>query len=179
MEEIIKLPYSEQVVAEELNRLLKKHGYSIYIPASRQQKGVDLIIHKNGTKKIARIQVKASRSYKDTSYKNFLLFGNFEGKYKKGDVDFYILFGLYSQYNPGAKVNSKKCYKHVFLCFAETEMSQFLAKIKTKKGTKDIFFGFGFNSEKEILLKRPDLGTNYSNFLLKDRIETLKSFFEK
>ena len=180
MEAIFTLPYSEYAVAEELNRILKKHGYSIYIPASRQQKGVDLIINKNATNNIARVQIKASRSYKGKKpYSNYLWFNNFEGRYKRGDVDFYILFGLYSQPGIEKGINSKNTWKSIFLCFNEAEMIKFLGGVKTKEGRRDAFFDFGFDSAKKIYATRYEKEKDVSDFLLEKKIGELKFFLDK
>ncbi|MBL7135865.1 MAG: hypothetical protein ISS81_04625 [Candidatus Marinimicrobia bacterium] len=46
MEGVFSLPYSEYEVINQLQKKLKKsEGYSFYIPTSRQQKGIDFIIH--------------------------------------------------------------------------------------------------------------------------------------
>jgi hypothetical protein len=159
---------------------LKKHGYSVYIPASRSQKGVDLIINKNATNNMARVQVKASRSYKgkgEKSHINYLWFRNFEGRYKKGDVDFYILFGLYPQPSIEKGVNSKNIWKSIFLCFNETEMFEFLAGVKTKGGRRDSFFGFSFDSAKKIHATKNEK-IDVSGFLLEKKIGELKFFLD-
>lgn len=42
MEPVSALPYSEYAVVNEFNRHFgKQDGFSIYVPASRQEKGVD------------------------------------------------------------------------------------------------------------------------------------------
>jgi len=180
MEATFSLPYSEYEVAEKLSRFLKPHGYSVYIPTSRQQKGVDLIINKNGTNKIARVQVKGSRTYKGVkNYEHYIWFVNFDKKYKKGDVDFYIFFCIYPQYNRKNSIDSKKHWKTLFLCFKEDEMFEFLKNAKTKKeGKRDSAFGFSFDSPKKIYATRYGKeGKDVSEFLLEKQIDKIKSFF--
>lgn len=66
MEPVFTLPYSEYAVANRLNDLFKtKDGYSLYVPASRQEEGVDLLLtsRNQGVTTTATIQVKASRTY--------------------------------------------------------------------------------------------------------------------
>ena len=47
-----------------MQKLLKKSdGFSFYIPTSRQQKGIDLLIHNSKNNKLLKAQVKSSRSY--------------------------------------------------------------------------------------------------------------------
>jgi len=46
MDGIFTLPYSEVYVAETLNHLFRpKEGYGVFIPSSRQQKGIDLLLY--------------------------------------------------------------------------------------------------------------------------------------
>jgi hypothetical protein len=181
MEAIFTLPYSEYVVAEKLNRIFKKTA-SVYIPTSRQQKGIDLIINKNSTNIIARVQIKASRSYKEENkkYSNYLWFNNFEGRYKEGNADFYILFGLYPLPSFKKDVDSECYWRSVFLCFNEKEMFKFLKGAKTKReGKRDTFFGFGFDSAKKIYATRYEKETDVSGFLLENKIDALKTFLDK
>jgi hypothetical protein len=65
MEGIITLPYSEYAVANKLNACFKKkEHYALFIPTSRQQKGIDLLLANLKSYKMATIQIKASRSYR-------------------------------------------------------------------------------------------------------------------
>jgi len=59
MDAIFTLPYTEYVVATYLQ---KKEGYSVQIPLSRQQKGIDLLVCSLQSRKAASIQVKSSRA---------------------------------------------------------------------------------------------------------------------
>ena len=64
MEPIFTISYSEYSVISELSHYLKKNdGYSLYIPASRQEKGVDFILRNSRSRKCVSFQVKGSRSY--------------------------------------------------------------------------------------------------------------------
>ena len=66
MEPVFSLPYSEFCVAQQIaNRLPASQGYSIYVPISRQQPGVDLILARRRCRPRSRgaIQVKSSRTY--------------------------------------------------------------------------------------------------------------------
>jgi hypothetical protein len=181
MENIITLPYSEYSVINKLNSLLKRKNCSIYIPVSRQQKGIDFIIHKNGTKNIARIQVKASRTYKgkqNSEYLYYLWFLNFIKKYKKNTADFYIIYGAYCEPNTRKRITSKKkIWNDLFLCFTDKEMYSFLKGIKMRTSNKpDKFFGIGFNSSNDIYLSRGFhylKNKNISKYILDNRIKDI------
>jgi hypothetical protein len=89
MEPVFTLQWPEFVVAERLRKLLPaKNGYSVLIPLSRQEKGIDLVLlrrNKSGQSFVITIQVKASRTYlppapkRETTiryqyYREFILF---------------------------------------------------------------------------------------------------------
>ncbi len=190
MEGIFTLPYSEYEVINQLQKKLKKsEGNSYYIPTSRQQKGIDFIIHNNKSNKLIRVQVKSSRSYvdkpkklksgkfKDIKYKYHLWFNNFLEKYNVNNADYYILFGLYPIYQQSKNIKSKSIFwKSIILCFSEKEIFDLLKKVKTKKEKKiDKFFGFGFNVEKNIFGTRGfEEDIDMSNFLLEAKLDELK-----
>jgi hypothetical protein len=193
MDGIFNLPYSEFEVINVIQRFLKKSdGYSAYVPVSRQQKGIDFIVHNSNTNKILRFQVKSSRTYiheakelkkgkiKPPKYKYNLWLNNFIDKYEKGHCDYYILFGLYPVYS--TEINIKdEFWKSILLCYDEKEMIEILEKIKTKKENKtDRFFSYGFNSGNEIFNERglkEDI--NATDHLLKNKITKIKLDLER
>ena len=66
MEPVFTLQWPEFVVAQKLQDMLGKDSYSVLIPLSRQEKGIDLaVLHQSttGKSKTLTIQVKASRTY--------------------------------------------------------------------------------------------------------------------
>ena len=187
MDPILTLPFSENMVINELEKKFnKRDGYSILIPSTRQQKGFDLLMYNNKTKKCLTIQVKGSRTYNPKPpknetiirYKNYTWFSKF--KIEKGLADFYILFGLFIT-NPTRKEKSRSVrkndwYDHVLMIFSEAEMIKFLSGLRLKTSDKaDSKFSFGFNDKKKIVLTR---GTkehvDYSEKLFSKRIIELK-----
>lgn len=194
MEGIFTLPYSEYEAIIQIQKKLKKaDGFSFYIPTSRQQKGIDFIIHNSNKNKFLRIQVKSSRSYldnpkttetgkvKNVKYKYNLWFNNFIDRYDKNNADYYILFGLFPVYSQENNIKSKTTFwKSLILCFNEKEMFDLLNKVKTKKEKKpDKFFGFGFNNDKHIFATRGFLNdVEVSEYLLNNRIDIIKNNFK-
>jgi hypothetical protein len=193
MDGIFNLPYSEFEVINAMQRLLKKSdGYSVYIPVSRQQKGIDFIVHNFLKNKLLRFQVKSSRTYiheakelkkgkiKLPKYKYNLWLNNFIDKYEKGRCDYYILFGLYPVYSTEKNIKDE-FWKNILLCYNENEMFAILEKIKTKKEEKtDRFFSYGFNTGNEIFNERglkEDI--NATEHLLKNKISQIKLDLEK
>ncbi len=164
MENIFTLPYSEYKVAEELQNVFPKNkGFALLVPMSRQQKGFDLLIYSNKSKKSATIQVKASRSWDHIptgkhKYDTNFWFGNI--KHVVGRADFYILFGVYEEYSKRKTLNkSRKPDKWIhnrMIVFTDKEMGKFINSLKTKKGKKESQFYFSFNKikPKEIFLTR-------------------------
>ena len=112
MEPVFTLQWPEFVVAERLQDLLpRKDGYSVLIPLSRQEKGIDLVVlrrSKSGQSFALTIQVKASRTYlpiapkrKNTiRYKYYTWFNRFDVPDR---ADFVILFGMYAPDLKGEK----------------------------------------------------------------------------
>jgi len=158
MNGIFTLPYSEFAVSNKLNDVFKRHDCAIYIPVNRQQRGVDLIIHRNDSLSVARVQVKSSRTYpgdEKRDYPYYLWLNNFSERYKKNAADFYIICGMYAVPNERKRITTKsKIWKEIFLCYNDGEMSRLLKSIKTKTGNKDSFFGYGFCSSREVYLDR-------------------------
>jgi len=159
MEPVFTIPYSEYAVINEFSRHLgKRAGFSIYIPASRQQKGVDFLLHNSRRNKCLRFQVKGSRCYPNDNPDNLrrlkytLWFNNFVKRYAPGEADFYVLFGLYPTYAVGKPIHSRRsCWRPLILCFADREMKDLLAKVLTKKEKKpDHFFYIEFDSPKAV-----------------------------
>jgi hypothetical protein len=184
MEPVFAIPYSEFAVAEELCRYLKKEqGFSAYLPMSRQQKGVDFLIHLQTTNKYARFQVKASRSYegfKNDPHQYNLWFNNFIEKYAEGLCDFYCLFGLYSNYAISRRITGKKDIWHpLILCLSDCEMKAFLQSVKTKKEPRkpDRFFGIGFDEPSKVFATRGfDPNKNISDLLLGSKVNDIRKF---
>ena len=151
MEPIFTLSYSEYSVISELSHYLKKKdGYTCYVPASRQEKGVDFIFRNSKTGKHLSFQVKGSRSYageKDGETWHSFWFNNFIKRYELGVADFYILFGIYPTYSQKVQVTSKnKHWRSMILCFDDNEMGRTLRSIRTKTDKPDSFFSIWLDS---------------------------------
>ena len=161
MEPLFTLPYSEYAVVNELSQHFgKQEGFSIYVPASRQEKDVDFLLHYSNDNTCLRFQVKGSRSYLNDNQSSLargafrynLWFNNFINRYRPNQADFYVLFGLYPVYAIGKSIVARNSFwRSLILCLEDKEMKELLEQIKTKKEKKqDRFFGIGFDSPKEI-----------------------------
>ena len=166
----IVIDYGEQLVADNLLWILKNKNnefkdYSIYVPISRQQKGIDLILFKNGCSKVATIQVKSSRSYvgdKDKDSKeriNYLWLNTFSIR-EEAMADFYIIVGNY--YSSKQKLDQNSgCvfnlvdYKSLILVYTADEMKEELIRLKqVKTESQNRFFSFRFRDETDVELDR-------------------------
>lgn len=157
MDGIFSLPYSEYETILQVQKHFKKtEGFSVFIPVSRQQKGIDFVIVNTRNRKTLRVQVKGSRSYNTTDipkwskkevFKYNFWFNNFVHRYVEGQADVYMLFGLYPVYTAARGVKSRtEIWKPVVLAFMDLEMKKLLGKVKTKKERKaDRFFGISCN----------------------------------
>ena len=157
MDGIFSLPYSEYETILQVQRHFKKNdGFSVFIPVSRQQKGIDFVIVNTKNGKTLRVQEKGSRSYnatdiprrsKNEQFKYNFWFTNFVQRFVQGQADIYLLFGLYPVYTATKGVKSRsEIWKPMVLAFEDLEMKELLDQVKTKKEKKtDRFFGISCN----------------------------------
>ncbi len=185
MEPIFSLQYSEFAVVQELcNHLKKSEGFSAFLPLSRQQKGIDFLIHNQVKNKSVRFQVKASRSYEREQnpkepYEHSLWFGNFIDKYSEDTCDYYCLFGLYSDYTSSRRINGKRNTWHrIVLCLPDSEMGRLLRELKTKRAkTPEKFFSIGFDDPSAVYVTRGvEPRRDVSKFLLASMVEDIRGF---
>lgn len=174
--------YAEFEVADLLARKIK--GISVFVPLSRQEKGVDLALVKYGAKgknKILTIQVKYSRHYKNNisiNIDNKTVNLDFAFWYKSYSVpenaDWNILTGTYPRIKNGV------CrWEDVMLAFKREEMKDFIRKNMQKRSAKkkDPFFDFYIdNNMKNVyqLRGRKD-PTDLSKYLLKNRLKEMRN----
>jgi hypothetical protein len=183
MEPVFTLAYPEYAVAIEFSKYFKKsEGYSLLVPLSRQQKGFDLILFNQESRKAATIQVKGSRTYpgeapktktKRDIYRYNTWFNTFP--IQENYADYYVLFGLYWLMDKTMSIS--KCYSHVLLILNRNEMSDFLNKLVTRKGKPESKFGFGFNRPEDIFLTRGSKENeprSLSKFLFSGRVEEIR-----
>jgi len=155
----------------------KKENFSVAIPLSRQQKFYDLLLINGESKKTITIQVKSSRTWpgkknEPHQYYSWLNYFDIKNNYS----DFYFVYMTYPSFDknfrPGAKWERK------ILVFNQKEMLELLGNVKTKKGTQEKFFSFGFNTtDSKIYGARgfSHLGKKeFSRNLLQNKISELK-----
>ncbi len=191
MDGIFTLPYSEFEIVNRFQEIFKrKQGFSVYIPVSRQEKAVDFILAKSQSKRIARFQVKSSRTYiheakikknggiSKPEFKYNLWFNNFIDKYEPDQADYYLLFGMYPVYTTSSAINSN-FWKSMVVCMPDAKMGETLREVLTKKEKKqDRFYGISFNVPHEVIgtrgfLNRPD----YSEYILEKQVANVEGFF--
>lgn len=187
MEPVFTLPYSEYCVAQQLTRLLPaRQGYSIYAPLSRQEKGVDLVVTRRRGRRTraATIQVKSSRTYSRPTqtgrtlrpFKYYTWFNNFE---LPKQADFIALIALYPPEEARTRRRRDSWWAPVILVFSQREMRGFLRRVKTRRGTRDRMFGFGFDDGSAVFQTRGDQHRryrDYSTHLLKRKVSEIKAF---
>jgi len=185
MDPVFTLQWPEFLLAHHLQRELpKKKGYSLLIPLSRQEKGVDLAILKKrgGAHKTVTLQVKASRAYSPRSpkrestkrFQHYTWFRQFE---VPKDADFILLIGMYAPDTGRTMRVTGKWYRHCTLLFTSKEMKNFMKSCFTVGGKPDQMFGFGFDHPKQIFLTRGDSKRrlkDYSRYLLDKRMNLLR-----
>ena len=163
MDPIFTLPYSEYAAANMLaSHFEPSKGYSVFVPASRAEKGVDLLLAARGTSetKTVAFQVKASRTYPGTPARRAVRNRRFAYYtwFKRFDVphqaDFFMLYGLFPSGQATEKKVAKSWWQSLCLLFTQREMIDFMENIKTKSGKPDRMFGFGFDNLDEVFLTR-------------------------
>lgn len=186
MEPVFTLQWPEFKVCERLQTLLpKSQGYSIYIPLSRQEKGVDISIlhrmeHENRT---ITIQVKSSRTYlnspakrKDTiKYRYSTWFNRFT---PSQHADYFALIGLFPPTLAQTTKISSNWYSDCTLLFSYREMVELINNCVTVSGKPDSMFGFGFDDLSKIIYTRGDplrSGRDFSGHTIDKKIHALKA----
>jgi hypothetical protein len=177
MEPIVTLPYSEWLVAEQLMRTLPpRQGYSIYVPASRQEKGVDLLVayRAKGKTRCATLQVKYSRAYEQSrgQFKFGTLFRSFP---VREQADFFALASLYPNITGRGDTATSNRWLPLLLLFRRDEMSQFLSRLCTKSGAPERMFYLAFDSPSKVVLTRGAREErDFTTYTFSERIGILK-----
>lgn len=183
MEPIFTMQYGEFAVADYLSKHIK--DASVFIPASAQEKGIDLLLyrHSNGCNTTNTIQVKMSRTYyKDkpgSGYPYSLWFNRFP---IQSNANWYVLVGIYAKH-PSNAANAKAndtSWGTIMLAFTKKEMAAFMAEVKQKKDpTKDDkMFGFGFDDAKNIFQTRGySQVRDMSKYRIENRLDEIRNSF--
>ena len=161
MEPVFALQWSEFKVAEELQKWFpKSKGYSVFVPLSRQEKGVDIALlkkSKSGASKAVTIQVKSARFFlgakakRETTKTNYYYYFGFSRFITQAEVDFYVLCAPYPPDRDRTKKVNRDWYQYIMLVFTNEEMKDFLkSNCKTVTGAPDSRFAFGFDNERAI-----------------------------
>ncbi len=184
MEPIFTMQYGEFAVADYLSKNIKDS--SVFIPASAQEKGIDLLLyrHNNGCNTTNTIQVKMSRTYyndkKDTSYPYYLWFNRFA---VQKNANWFILVGIYAK-RPDDPSNAKAkstCWDTIMLAFTNKEMQKFMNEVKLKKDSSkdDKMFGFGFDDNKMIFQTRGyEYHRDMTPYLIENRLSEIQNSFQ-
>lgn len=163
MDPVFTLQWPEFLVASELQRLFPKtQHYSVLVPASRQEKGVDLALVRKqpgAGSRVALLQVKSSRTYspdppKRVTTQRYRFYTWFNAFVPSLHADFFLLIGLYAPEPARTKRVSASWYKHCTLLLSFAEMNNMMSNCLTVGGTADRMFGFGFDSEAKIVQTR-------------------------
>ena len=185
MDPVFTLQWPEFVIAHRLQqRLPKQEGYSLLVPLSRQEKGVDLAVLKKlgGAHRTITIQIKASRTYphpppKRESTQRFLHYTWFRRFDVPADADFILLLGMYAPDQGRTKNVTAKWYRDCTLLFTREEMQEFMVSCLTVGGKPDQMFGFGFDEPTSVFLTRGDQKRSlrdYSRYLLDSRMTMIR-----
>lgn len=172
MEPVFTLPYSEYCVAQRLRKLFPAtKGYAIYVPPSRQEPGVDLILARRVSRRtrVVTIQVKSSRTYtrrietertkRPFRYRTW--FNTFECP---SQADFVCLVSLYPARDGDERRELGTWWAPQILLFTHAEMRKFLRRVRTVGGKPDRMFGFGFDHAGQAHQTRGDQLRRFRDF---------------
>lgn len=184
MDAMFSIPYGEYAVADKLTKLISSKKVSIFIPASRQEKGIDMIVYAFDGKKnqFASVQVKQSRTYyqdkvivvngKSVPVSGYLWFNRFD---VPDNADWLILTGT-RVIHPSAWKNAgikDVSWDPIMLAFTRNEMSAFMNNVKQRKNpTKDDkMFGFWYDEKGNIYQTRGcSVNREMNAYLIENRI---------
>jgi hypothetical protein len=132
MEPVFALPYSEYLAANLLSCHFKtRAGYSLFVPTSRQEKGIDLLLTKRseGILKSASFQVKSSRTYSPVParrattirYSYYTWFNTFQ---VPNQADFFLLVGIYPPEQNRTRKNAYTWWDSLVLLFTQGRDAQ-------------------------------------------------------
>jgi hypothetical protein len=190
MEPVFTLQWPEYLLSQELSRFFpKSKHYSVLVPASRQEKGIDLaLVRKRPDSKsaVALLQVKASRTYPHAAPKREstirFRFGTWFNRFDPSpDADFFLLFCMYPRDPARTKSVNAGWYRHWTLLFTLAEMQHLMSSCRTIGGAPDRMFGFDFDTEAKIVLTRGDQDRqhrDYADHVLDKRVGLLTSFLD-
>lgn len=186
MDPIFTLQWPEFILANRLQKLLpKSKGFSVLVPASRQEKGIDLAIVRkkiNGKSRVITIQIKASRTYTQAPPKRTtterLRFHTWFNRFEvPKEADFFLLFGMYAPDASRTKRVGSEWYRDCTLLFTQKEMKRFIFSCRTVGGKPDKMFGFGFSDENKVIQTRGDKdrqNKDFTKWLLDNRVHVLR-----
>ena len=148
MDPVFTLQWPEFLLAERLQKLFpKSKHFSVLVPTSRQEKGIDLaLVHKRpgGSSRVALLQVKASRTHSPKPPKGeatrCFRFETWFNTFEPSDhADFFLLLGMYAPDSARTKRVGPRWYRDVTLLFTYAEMKDFIdgcLTVREKKSRK-------------------------------------------
>lgn len=149
------MQYAEFAVAEYLKE--KIDNVSVFLPASTQEKGIDLLLyrHDDGHNELITMQVKMSRTYSSKKSYSEFPFTLWSKRFKiHQNASWYILVGIYAKHHNDEMGTGavKTSWNTIMLALTNMEMAIFLSEVKQKKepNKDDKMFGFGFDESKTI-----------------------------
>ncbi len=182
MDALFTIPYGEYAVADKLTKIIK--NISIFIPTSRQEKGIDLLIYsfENNKNCISSVQVKQSRTYYESRVievdnqkvpvTGYLWFNRFK---VPENADWIILTGtrvIHPQSWNTESINDVS-WDPIMLAFKKEEMCDFMKNVKQRKDNAkdDKMFGFWYDEGGNIYQTRGCANNrNMNNYLINNRI---------
>ena len=189
MDAVFTINYGEFKIADILSKKVK---CSIFIPSSRQEKGIDLIMYRFSEMKnmISTVQVKQSRVFEkqkiiDVDNKKINIVGSlwFNKINVPDNADWIMLIGM--RFVETKQKDNFSCDDFILdplvLAFKNDEMKEFSNSIKQKlnPNKNDHSFYISFDKKGNVYQTRGCAENRILNrFLLKNRIEEIEKSFK-
>ncbi len=193
MDAIFTIPYGEFAAADKLIKLATQYKkVSAFVPASRQEKGIDLILYSDASAKneFMTVQVKQSRTYYDNKVikvsgkkvpvTGYLWFNRFD---VPDNADWFLLVGT-RVVHPKAwdkAALTDVAWDPLILAFSNTEMKAFMANVKqrTNPSKDDKMFGFHYDDNGRVYQVRGcAVNQDVTDCLLENRMPDILASFK-
>ena len=194
MDAIFTIPYGEYAATDKLVKYAMTLGekVSAFVPASRQEKGIDLIFYRDTgvCNEFLTVQVKQSRTYyenrvlkvdsKKVPVVGFLWFNRFA---VPDNADWFLLVGtrvVHPQSLYRASITDVS-WDPLILAFNKSEMKSFMASVKQRKdpAKDDKMFGFCYDEDGRVYQSRGCASNReVTKYLLENRIADVLSSFK-
>ena len=161
MNPIFTLQYGEFFTADYLKNRSK--NYSVFIPTSSNEKGVDLLLYNDNTKSLITIQVKSARpffgerEYDEDNSKNKIVSSchyRFPVYYNRTQADWHVFVCYAFNERFIASKKKKDRWDSVMFLFSKKEIDDCFCELKDSKGNREKYFEISIDDNENAYITR-------------------------